>query len=76
MNIALTMLEVVPWGGGIKGIIISFILLVIVLGVMAGLIYLIEQWFHTIPDTIKLIIALILVALVILWGVTVFMPGS
>ena len=60
---------------GLHGLLVSFLILVIVLAIIGGLIYCIERWIHPIPAPVKLVIAIVLVILVIIWALTVFMPG-
>ena len=60
---------------GLHGLLVSFLILVIVLAIIGGLIYCIERWIHPIPAPVKLVIAIVLVILVIIWALPVFMPG-
>lgn len=62
-------------GVSILHLLISFLVLVIVLAIIGGLLYCIETWVHPIPPPIKLVIAIILVILVIIWAVAQFAPG-
>ena len=62
--------------GGLVHLLISFLILVVVLAIIAGLVYLIETWFHPLPPMVKLVLAIILVILVIIWGVQNFLPGT
>lgn len=61
--------------GGLKGLLISFIIAVIVLAIVAGLIWVIETYINKgpLPSPVRLIIALILVICVILWAISNFM---
>lgn len=63
-------------GHGLAGLLISFLILVVVLAIIAGLIYCIETWIHPLPPPVKLVIAIILVLLVIIWGIQTFAPGG
>lgn len=61
--------------GGLKGLLISFIIALIVLAIVAGLIWAIETYINKgpLPSGVRLVIALILVVLVILWAISNFM---
>jgi hypothetical protein len=52
--------------------------LVIVLAIIGGLIWCIEQWINKapLPAPVRLVIALVLVVLVIIWGIRVFGGGG
>jgi hypothetical protein len=65
-----TMMES-PVGGGVKGLLIQFIIILIVLAIVGGLIYAIETWIikAPLPNMVKLVIGLILVLLVIIWAI-------
>lgn len=62
--------------GGVVHLLISFLILLVVLAIIGGLIYAIETWVHPIPPPVKLVIAIILVLLVIIWAVQQFYPGG
>lgn len=58
-------------------LLIGFLILVIVIAVIAGLLWCIEQWISPIPNPVKLILAIIVLILVILWalgGLTGYSP--
>lgn len=57
---------------GLKGVLLGFILGILVIAVVAGFIWMIDRYIHVIPDPVKLVTAIILVALVLIWAVTVF----
>lgn len=57
----------------LHGLLVSFLILVIVLAIIGGLLWCIERWIHPIPSPVKLVIAIVLVILVILWALNVFM---
>ena len=67
--------DIYPAGhpAGLKGLLISFLIAVVVLLIVAGLIWLIEQYVHPLPSPVKLVIAVILVICVIIWGISNFM---
>lgn len=65
----LALIAVIP---PLKGLIFGFIILVLVIAFIAGLIWCIDQWIHPIPPPAKLIIALVMVALILLWAVETF----
>ena len=59
-------------GGGIKGLLISFLILVIVLAIIGGLIWCIQNWISPLPPPVLMVVAIILVILVIIWGINTF----
>jgi hypothetical protein len=66
------LLLTVPLSGtpaGIKGLLIAFLILVVVLAIIGGLVWCIEKWIHPLPPPVKLVLAIILVILVIIWGI-------
>ncbi len=62
-------------GGGLQGLLISFLILIIVLAIIGGLIWAIQNWISPLPQPVLLVIALILVILVIIWGIKQFGGG-
>jgi hypothetical protein len=54
---------------GIKGLLIAFLVLVVVLAIIGGLVWCIEKWIHPLPPPVKLVLAIILVILIIIWGI-------
>ena len=66
-----TLVAVTAAGGGLKELLIGFLLIIVVIAIIAGLIYAIETWVmkQSIPAPIKLVIGLILVILIIIWGI-------
>jgi hypothetical protein len=58
---------------GLKGLLISFLILVVVLAIIGGLLWCIQQWISPLPQPVLLVIAIILVILVIVWGINAFM---
>lgn len=56
----------------LQELLIGFLVLVVVLAVIGGLIWAIEQWIHPIPAPVKLVVAIVLVILVIIWGIKLF----
>jgi hypothetical protein len=69
MSILLTAISV---PGGLQGLLISFLILIIVLAIIGGLIWAIQNWISPLPQPVLLVIALILVILVIIWGIQQF----
>jgi hypothetical protein len=61
---------------GMHGLLIGFLILVIVLAVIGGLVWCIENWIHPLPPPVKLVLAIILVVLVIIWGINVMGGGG
>ena len=59
---------------GFKGLLISFLLMCIVIGVIAGLLYLIETYINKgpFPTPVRLVIGLVCVILVLIWAFSVF----
>jgi hypothetical protein len=62
-------LTVIAAPAGIKGLLIGFLILVIVLAIIGGLVWCIENWVHPLPPPVKLVLAIILVILVIIWAI-------
>jgi hypothetical protein len=56
----------------LQHLLITFLILVIVLAIIGGLIWCIENWVSPLPPPVKLVLAIILVILVILWAVQQF----
>ena len=52
----------------LHGLLIGFLILVIVLAVIGGLVWCIENWISPLPPPVKLVLAIILVILVIIWA--------
>lgn len=74
MNLLITAVNL--QGGGIVHLLVMFLILLIVLAVIAGLVWAIENWIHPLPPPIKLILAIILVLLVIIWAAQQFGSGA
>jgi len=55
-------------------LLIGFLVLIIVLAIIWGLLYCIETWIHPIPPPVKLVLAIIILLLVVIWAVSQFMP--
>jgi hypothetical protein len=53
----------------LQGLLIGFLILVIVLAIIAGLLWCIENWISPIPPPVKLVLAIIVLILVILWAI-------
>lgn len=67
--IALLPLATIP---GLKELLVAFVVMILIIAFIAGLIWCIERWISPIPSPVKLIIALILVALILLWAINRF----
>ena len=52
----------------LKGLLIGFLVIVIVLAMLIGLLYLIERYISPIPGIVKLILAVVLLILVLIWA--------
>ena len=61
--------------GGLTGLLINFLILVVVLAIIGGLIWCIQNWISPLPPPVLMIIAIILVILVIIWGIKMFGGG-
>jgi len=57
---------------GMRGLLIAFIIGVLVIAIVGGLIWMIDRYVHQIPDPVKLVAAIILVALVLIWACSAF----
>ncbi len=68
-----TLLVITPQ---LHGLLIGFLVLVIVLAIVGGLLWCIENWVHPIPAPIKLVVAIVLVILVIIWGINTIGGGQ
>lgn len=73
MNLILTLVATAPLE--LRGLIINFIIVVVVLAFVLALLYLIERAGYPLPPFGKVVVAIILVALVLLWAVSVFLPA-
>ncbi len=73
----ITLLAAISLGssGGIQGLLISFLVLVIVLAIIGGLIWCIQNWISPLPPPVLMVVAIILVILVIIWGIHMFGGG-
>jgi len=56
-------------GTGLTGILISFLTILIILAVIWGLLWAIENWISPIPQPVKLILALILLVAIVIWAI-------
>jgi hypothetical protein len=58
----------------LSGILISFLVLLVLIAVIAGLIYAIESWVikQPLPAPVRLVIGLILIILAIIWSLKIF----
>ena len=74
MNAILTLAALSLSGGssGLTGLLINFLILVIVLAIIGGLIWCIQNWISPLPPPVLMVIAIILVILVIIWGIKMF----
>jgi preprotein translocase subunit SecE len=57
-------------------LLISFLILLVVLAVIAGLVWAIENWISPLPPPVKMVLAIILVLLVIIWAIQQFGTGG
>jgi hypothetical protein len=67
-----TTLAAIAIPGGLQGLLMSFLILVVVLAIIGGLIWCIQNWVSPLPQPVLLVIAIILVILVIIWGINAF----
>lgn len=72
MNL-LTLIAATP---PLQEILIGFLVVLVVIAVIAGLIWAIENWImgSPLPAMVKMIIGLVLIILVIIWALKVFNP--
>ena len=56
-------------------LLVGFLVLIVVLAIIWGLLYCIETWISPIPPPVKLVLAIILLLLVVIWAVSKFAPG-
>lgn len=69
----MNILTAISMGGeGLTGLLISFLVLVVVLAIIGGLIWCIQNWISPLPPPVLLVVAIILVILVIIWGIQNF----
>ena len=77
MTAILLTIAALPTGGhDLTGLLISFLILVIVLAIIGGLIWCIQNWISPLPPPVLMVIAIILVILVIIWGIKMFGGGG
>lgn len=76
MNLLLTSFLPAMASPNLQSILIGFLVLIVVLAVIGGLVWAIEAWIHPLPPPVKLVLAIVLVILVILWGMKTFMGGA
>lgn len=59
-------------------ILLSFLVLLLVLAVVGGLMWAIETWIlkEALPKPVRVVIAIVLVILVVIWALTQFWPGA
>ncbi len=53
---------------GLHGILIGFLIIVIVLACLIGLLWVIEKYISPIPAIVKLILAIIILVLCVIWA--------
>jgi hypothetical protein len=60
----------------LQEILIGFLVVLVVIAVIAGLIYAIEEWIikSPLPQMVKVVIGLVLIVLVIVWALKAFNP--
>ena len=56
-----------------KGLLITFLIALLILGIVICLIWVVEKYVHPIPDPGKLIIAVILVICIVIWAISNFL---
>ena len=59
-------------GQSLAGILISFLIVVLILACIGGLLWLIEKYISPIPPPVKVIFAIVLLILVIIWALKQF----
>jgi hypothetical protein len=58
----------------LQEILVSFLILLLVLAVIGGLLWAVEAWISPLPPPVKLILAIVIVILVVIWAIRVFAP--
>lgn len=61
----LTLVAVTPQ---LHGLLIGFLIIVIVIAVIAGLLWCVEQWISPVPAMVKLVLAIVILVLIVLWA--------
>ncbi len=69
MNLLLTTFSLHPAGGGLAGLLVSFLIILVVIAIIWGLLWAIENWISPIPPPVKMILAIIILALVVIWAI-------
>lgn len=65
MNIIATVTSV-----GVTHLLISFLIIIIVLAIIYGVMWAIENWVAPIPQPVKVVLAIILLLLIVIWAVS------
>jgi ABC-type transport system involved in cytochrome c biogenesis permease subunit len=55
----------------LQQLIVGFLVIIVVLAIIYGVIWAIESWIHPIPPPVKLILAIVLVCLVVIWAMRI-----
>ena len=53
----------------LQQLLIGFLVLIVVLAIIYGLLWAIENWISPIPPPVKLVLAIVLVVLIVLWAI-------
>jgi hypothetical protein len=71
MTMTLLYLAAIP---PLQEILMSFLVLLLVLAVVGGLLWAVENWVSPLPPPVKLIIAIVIVILIVIWALRIFAP--
>ena len=66
------MITLLATTGGIIGLLELFLVAILVLAIIAGLIWAIERWISPIPSEVKLVLAIVIVILVVIFALRQF----
>ena len=62
------LLPILAISGQLHSILIGALIIVILILIVAGLIWCIEKWISPIPPIIKLIVAIVILACIVIWA--------
>jgi cobalamin biosynthesis protein CobD/CbiB len=57
----------------LKTLLVGFLVLIVVIAIIGGLMWAIEHFISPIPPPVKVIIAIVLVALLVIWAINMFL---
>ena len=59
----------------IQSLLIGFLIIILIIAILAGIIWFVEKYIHALPDMVKVIIAIAVIILAILWVFGLLGPG-